>query len=366
MKQEDFILRKAELLCYGFKTEESAKERLRKEHDEFFEKGFIDAVNLTLGGHNICANAAEDFSARSPYTLIYENGTYYMTGNGMKEPVEFYPKLPETGTVIDGMAQLHARYCINLWPNTACCFDTGGKKCRFCSIKERQAAPLPVEEAANGLKILLEKLGMPRNGARYEINLSGGTYRSPDKMADYWISLVKAIREFSDCAVTVEMAPPADLGKLRELKEAGLTSLIMNLEVAKQELREKICPGKAGIPYEHYYKAFESAVPLFGWGKVSSVLIEGIQPVEDILAECEKMAAIGVFPSVMPFRPLDECELSGVSGCDPQELVMLSGKLADILQKYNHDSRDKTGCTDCAGCSLEFDCLKKKEMSLCS
>ncbi|MCH5273608.1 MAG: hypothetical protein J1E35_08030 [Lachnospiraceae bacterium] len=367
MKQEDFILRKAELLCYGFKTDETVKEQLRKEHDEFFEKGFIDAVNLTLGGHNICANVAEEFSARSPYSLIYENGTYYMTGNGMKEPVGFYPKLPKTGTVIDGMAQLHARYCINLWPNTACCFDADKKKCKFCSIKERQAEPVPAEKIGEGLRILLEKLEEPffresrSDTDKYEINLSGGTYRSPDIMADYWISLVKEIRKFSDRAITVEMAPPADLEKLRELKAAGLTSLIMNLEVAKQELREKICPGKAGISYEHYHAAFRAAVPLFGWGKVSSVLIEGIQPAQDILDECEKMAKIGVFPSIMPFRPLDECELNDTAGCNPEELVMLSEKLAEMMKKYNHNSRGKNGCTDCAGCSLEFDCLRRRE-----
>ncbi|MGN1085374.1 MAG: radical SAM protein, partial [Lachnospiraceae bacterium] len=296
MKQEDFILRKAELLCYGFQTDETVKEQLRKEHEEFFEKGFIDAVNLKLGGHNICANAAEGFSTRSPYTLVYEDG-YYMVGNGMREPVSFYPKLPETGTVVDRMARLHARYCINLWPNTACCFDAEGKKCKFCSIAKKQKEPVPVEKVAEGLRILLEKLSASEN-APYEINLSGGTYRTPDIMADYWISLVKAIRAFSDCKITVEMAPPADLGKLRELKEAGLTSIIMNLEVANQKLREEICPGKAKIPYEHYYEAFRTAVPLFGWGKVSSVLIEGIQPAEDILAECEKMAEIGVFPSI--------------------------------------------------------------------
>ncbi|UKI14905.1 MAG: hypothetical protein L6V85_02630 [Clostridiales bacterium] len=116
----------------------------------------------------------------------------------------------------------------------------------------------------------------------------------------------------------------------------------MNLEVANDELRKKICPGKSKISYEHYYKAFEKAVGVFGWGQVSSVLIAGIQPKEDIMAECEKMAKIGVFPTVMPIRPLDNAPVDISTRCKTQDLIEIATHLSGLLVKYNLDFK-KTG-----------------------
>ena len=165
-------------------------------------------------------------------------------------------------------------------------------------MKERET-PLDADVLADSIKKLFE---LSKDNM---LNFSGGTYKNPDVMADYWIDLVKKIRAFSDAKIAIEFAPPSDLEKIVALKNAGADVAIMNLEVANDELRKKICPGKSKISYEHYYKAFEKAVSVFGWGQVSSVLIAGVQPKEDIMAECEKMAKIGVFPTVMPIRPLD-------------------------------------------------------------
>lgn len=115
----------------------------------------------------------------------------------------------------------------------------------------------------------------------------------------------------------------------------------MNLEVANDELRKKICPGKSKISYEHYYKAFEKAVGVFGWGQVSSVLIAGIQPKEDIMAECEKMAKIGVFPTVMPIRPLDNAPVDISIRCKTQDLIEIATHLSGLLVKYNLDFKNR-------------------------
>lgn len=137
----------------------------------------------------------------------------------------------------------------------------------------------------------------------------------------------------------------------------------MNLEVANDELRKKICPGKSKISYEHYYKAFEKAVSVFGWGQVSSVLIAGIQPKEDIMAECEKMAKIGVFPTVMPIRPLDNAPVDISTRCKTQDLIEIATHLSGLLVKYSLDFKKQEGCTKCGGCSIENDCYRKQLQS---
>ena len=347
---------KADLLCLGARVDGETARQLEAEYPHFFDKGFIHAVNLHMRDVNINISVAEEFSGESPYLLTKRDGVYRITGNGWDEPIVFYRRLPETGTVVDELARLHSSKCINIWPSTTCCYDTPELKCRFCSLKAESAAPLDVEELGLGIRKLLEQLPKGHN-----LNFSGGTFRDPDWMAHYWISLAREIRRFSDVSITAEFAPPSDLGLLREMKDAGIDVAIMNLEVADPQRRKEICPGKSRISYEHYHEAFREAAAIFGWGMVSSVLIGGIQPKEEIMRECAIMAEEGVFPTVMPFRPMDDCELYGFRRCEPSELLEMAEYLGTLLQKYKLDYRKQPGCTECGGCSLENDCYRKLE-----
>ena len=352
MKRKDFLRLKAGLLCSGMKLTPEAKEELLREYPHFFVKGFVHATNMSIFGSNLCVSIADGYSSESEYTLYKSENGYEIRSGEERVPVSFFGALPKTDTVIDGMAQLHAPGCINIWPSSACCYDTDELKCKFCSLEKERSSPISIDVLADGIKKLLEKLG----DGRYVLNMSGGTYVSPDHMADYYIMLVKRIREFTDCPITIELAPPSDLTKIEALKSAGCTAIIMNIEIADSALRGRICPGKSRISYEHYHKALRRAVKIFGHGMASSVLIGGIQPREDILRECEILASEGVFPTIMPFRPFDNCELHGFKACAPDDLVEMSEVLGEILRKYKLAPEKQPGCTECGGCSIENDC----------
>ncbi|MBO4330971.1 MAG: hypothetical protein J5827_02735 [Oscillospiraceae bacterium] len=351
MTKKGVLSLKAGLLCLGAKVDGDTASELLREYPHFFDKGFIHAVNIRLRESNINISVAERFAADSPYSIVKESGGYRVRGNGYDEPIKFFDALPHTGTVVDDMARLHSDGCINIWPSTVCCYDEPGRKCRFCSLKADRSMPVDIGELCEGIKRLLEQ-----TPSYYMLNFSGGTYRDPDTMLRYWIELTKAIRAFSDCSIAIEFAPPTDFGLLEELRNAGCTAVIMNLEVADPELRREICPGKSSIPYERYHAAFRRSAELFGRGMVSSVLIGGIQPKEDIIRECAVMAAEGVFPTIMPFRPMDDCEFSGLSRCDPAELEEMSIVLGGLLIKHGLQYSKQEGCTKCGGCSLENDC----------
>ena len=352
----DLVKLKAGLLCLGARVEPETARLLAAEYPHFFEKGFVHAVNVRIAGANVNISVAEGFTAESPYLIVKRDGKYRVTGGGWDVPIRFYPNLPATGTVVDELAQLHSANCINIWPSTTCSYDTPELKCRFCSLKADAEAPLDIGELCEGLRRLLAQI--PKGPA---LNFSGGTFRDPDWMAGYWIRLCRAIREFSDTGIAVELAPPSDLGLLRELKAAGANAAIMNLEVADPRRRREICPGKSRISYEHYHEAFREAVDCFGWGMVSSVLIGGIQPKEEIMAEIAVMASEGVFPTIMPFRPMDDCELYGFRRCPPEELLEMSAYLGTLLHTYKLESWKQPGCTECGGCSLENDFYRKLE-----
>lgn len=351
MEKQQLLLLKSGLLCRGVRVDNSARKSLMREYPQFFDKGFIDAANMSVCGMNVCVSAGEKFTFSSPYLLEHDDGGYYIEYCGERVPVTFFGALPQTGTFLDSMARLHSEGCINIWPSSVCCFDTERGKCAFCSLERTSARPVEPEKMASALKILLSKC----SGA---LNFSGGTYISPDDMARYWIDLTARIREFSSCPIAVELAPPQDLSLLTKLHEAGATACIMNLEVASEELRRVICPGKSAIAKAHYYAAFKRAVADFGYGMVSSVLIAGVQPASDIVAECRALAKMGVYPTIMPLRPMDSCALRDTPPCDPAELLAMSEELGAILRERGMDPNCQPGCTKCGGCSLENDCRK--------
>ena len=351
MTRDAFLKLKAGLLCHGAAISQATRAVLEQEHPHFFEKGFIDAVNMNIGGSNICVSIAENFSEESEFILEHDDAGYYIMYMGERQSVRFFEALPKTDTIVDDLARLHADGCINIWPSTNCCYDTPELKCKFCSLQPTHSKPIDVNVLCEGLKKLMAQV------PTYTLNFSGATYLNPDKMVEYWCELSSKIREFSNCPIAIEFAPPSDLSLIDKLKYSGATVAIMNIEVVDKALRKQICPGKSGITLEHYHKALSRAVSVFGRGQVSSVMIGGIQPWDDILNECEILTEKGVFPTIMPFRPLDDCRLVDAKSCDVDELIKASEQLGKMLRKHNLAPHCQEGCTKCGGCSIENDCF---------
>lgn len=340
---------KAGLLCYGVNVDKEVGQNLLKSRPYFYDKGFVHAINANILGSNVCFSVAELFSTVSPYHLRAEDGRFFVEDeNGERIPVALFDDLPHTGTVIDELARPHSNHVISLWPSLVCCYDSPGKKCRFCSIETTPTQTIvPAQEVIEGLKALFKITD------RYSVNLGGGTYKNPDEMAKYLIEIIEGIRTFSDTPVSVELAPPSDIELIAKLKKAGASSLIMNLEVADPELRKEICPGKSSITYEHYYKCYKRGVEVFGKGRISCVLIAGIQPKEDIVSECEKLTDTGVIPTIIPFKAMDNCYFRDRANCDCEELLWISKRVGAILRQKGLSPQMQEGCTKCGGCSLE-------------
>lgn len=340
---------KAGLLCYGINVDEEVGRQLLQSRPYFYDKGFVHAINANILGSNVCFSVAEKFSRISPYHLRERDGNFFVEDEqGLSVPISLFDDLPRTGTVIDELARPHSNHVISLWPSLTCCYDRPNKKCKFCSIEPTATQTVvPADEVVAGLKALFELTD------KYSINLGGGTLTNPDVMARYLIDIVKGIRTFSQTPISIELAPPSKLSLIDELKEAGASSLIMNLEVANPALRKEICPGKSSISYEHYYECYRHGVEAFGRGRISCVLIAGIQPKQDIVDECNKLTDIGVIPTIIPFKAMDNCDFRDRSNCNHEELMWISERVNVILAAKGLSPEMQEGCTKCGGCSLE-------------
>src|SRR5690606_31872154 len=99
--------------------------------------------------------------------------------------------------------------------------------------------------------------------------------------------------------------------------------------------------------------AFERAVVVFGRGQVSTYILAGLGDTEEeILAACERLVALGVYPFVVPFVPIAGTPLEGHPAPDSAFMNRLLERVSEIIWEGGLKSSDvKAGCAKCGACS---------------
>ncbi len=157
-------------------------------------------------------------------------------------------------------------------------------------------------------------------------------------------------------AVQVQCEPPRDPGLLEELRSCS-DSIGIHVESWDQEVRERVSPGKCDRSREDYLKAWKRAVDLWGEGQVSSFLIAGLGEDDISLLEgARAMADSGVFPFLLPLRPIPGTPLGRAAPPPPGRMLGLYEKVAEILDRAGlRASRTRAGCVRCGACSCITD-----------
>jgi radical SAM protein (TIGR04043 family) len=112
-------------------------------------------------------------------------------------------------------------------------------------------------------------------------------------------------------------------------------------------------PGKAGVPIARYLESFAAAVDVFGRGQVSTYILAGLgDTLEDILAMCETLLALGVYPFVVPFVPISGTPLEDHPAPAPEFMRAILEPLGAMVSAARLRSSDiKAGCGKCGACS---------------
>jgi radical SAM protein (TIGR04043 family) len=153
--------------------------------------------------------------------------------------------------------------------------------------------------------------------------------------------------------VQVQCEPPDDDAWFGRLRHAGADALGIHLEAVTEAVRRRIMPGKAQIPVERYFSAYEAAVPVFGRGQVSTYILAGLGDSRaEILGVCERLIGIGVYPFVVPFVPIAGTPLENHPAPGPDFMASLLAPLADMLIAGGLKAVEvKAGCARCGACS---------------
>ena len=345
---------KANLLCYGVKADIYTKRLMEQVNPYILDKGFIHAAHFMIGDLIINTCISESFCDQSPFSIKENHGSFDLFENeNYLSEINILPLPDWCNEYVDGYRigdylRPHSKSCVACWPYLKCNYYAIGKQCHFCSMGDyRIRTILPENVVGEMIRVAIS------NNPAYEIALSGGTCHEPDHSIIYFSKICEIARQNSAEYISVETAPPSELFYINELKNNGATAIIMNLEVADDKLREKICPGKSSITQLHYLYAYEKAVNVFGAGNVSCVLIAGIQKAEDIIKKSAELIELGVVPTIIPFKPLDGCSMRNHPVADPHELIMITTEVDILLNKYGLAASNQRGCTKCNGCSLE-------------
>ena len=356
MSENELVRVKAGLLCEGAILDEETQ-RLIGDASHLLDTGFVHSSNVKFRNIVTNMNLDQGFAKGSRFRINSKKlnskvySSLFCEGEFCGE-IEFLP-LPEwEHTVIDGekisdWLRPHSQTCLSVWPNSVCALK---KKCRFCTLDGKRS--LEPQTVVKMVDVALNA------DSHYDINLGGGIYRSEEENIEYFCEIASGIRKHHKNKISLETMPPRKREGLQRYKDAGVTTVIMNLEIADEELRRKICPSKSEISKERYYEAFKEAVEIFGEWKVASVLIAGIQPDEDIINETKIMAANKVLPIIMPYQPTKS---NGRDKYKTEKYINVAKEVAAMVDAAQKDVCDYfEGCVKCGACSLENILLDKK------
>ncbi|HEY3424181.1 MAG TPA: hypothetical protein VGL27_05250 [Negativicutes bacterium] len=236
-----------------------------------------------------------------------------------------------------------------VWLSWGCFYNQQGNPCKFCCI--------PGEY--NDSKVLVNQEGWLENLAdtvdaafneigsdliNCSVTLDAGTIPGRDKGVWAYAKVLEAIKEKHGSLpktiyIRAVIEPPHDESGLRALRNAGFTSIQMDVDIYDESTRRAIMPNAKGFrPVVEYEKAFLKAKEIFP-GEVATQLLVGIQSDENLLKGVERFASLGVPAIVTPFLPFGQGvtlrKTTGIDVPDAERMKRVYDQAANILMKYN-------------------------------
>ncbi|MEA2137493.1 MAG: hypothetical protein QOG56_643, partial [Solirubrobacteraceae bacterium] len=134
----------------------------------------------------------------------------------------------------------------------------------------------------------------------------------------------------------------------------------IHVESTDAAVRARWTPGKATVSLERYDEAWTEAVRVFGRNRVSTYLLVGLgEDPDELVAAAQRLIAMGVYPFVVPYRPLPGslAHADGVPAPDPLTLTRVTRGVARALREAGMRGADQVaGCAACGACSALGGC----------
>ncbi len=319
--------------------------------------GPSDDGHVLLGG----IGTAIPINPDSPFTI--NRGRLLLdgadTGLGV-EPVRrprFYDLETADGVSYEKIARLHSANVLATTVVQTCVRYDEAERCRFCAIEKSLEAGSTIAVKTPAQVAEVAKAAHDLDGIAQMV-MTTGTSNGRDRGATHLARCVRAVREaLPDLAIQVQCEPPADLRTITDLYEAGARSIGIHVESMDDDVRRRWMPGKSSVPLDEYRAAWREAVRVFGHNQVSTYLLVGLGEDPDEMVEAaQELVDMGVYPFVVPFRPLAGTLATDVDHVPPPPAEVLQDvtrRVAHALMEAGmHGSDQAAGCAACGACSV--------------
>ncbi len=341
----------ADLQSLGLRTEEPLEARRGG-------AGPADAGMLWVEGVAVTVPVAAPFAAQSPYVLraeddayaIYRDGERVASARRTARP-RYYDLTTEDGIPYWQIALLHLDSVASTVIQT-CMYWGTDDVCRFCGIELtlQSGQSIPVKRPEHLAEVAVAARDL--DGA-VDVTLTTGTTHGHDKGAMYVARCAQAMKEASGLPVEVQFEPPDDISVLDAVFEMGVDSVGMHVESFDPDVLARVAPAKARTGIDGYFRAWERAVQLFGRGQVSTYVILGMGEDLDLtVAGCRRAIDAGVYPFVVPLRPVPGTPLGNVLPPSPEYMEAAYRQVVPYLVARGLGSWNvRAGCARCQACS---------------
>lgn len=321
-----------------------------------------DGAGPSDDGHVLVdgANAALPTNPDSPYSV--RDGRVWLgeedTGLTLRtvQRPRFYDLTTADGIPYEQIARLHGADVLATTVVQTCIRYAESDRCRFCTIEESLRSGATVAAKTPAQLAEVAEAAVRLDGVKQMV-MTTGTTTGPDRGARNLVRSLRAVlKSVPELPVQVQCEPPGDLAWIRALHDAGATAIGIHVEALDDEVRGRWMPGKSTVPMAEYEAAWDEAVRVFGPNRVSTYLLVGLgEDADELIAGAGKLIDRGVYPFVVPFRPMRGtlAARDGITAPSADLLRYVTEGVAAKLRAAGMSGADqKAGCAACGACSV--------------
>jgi hypothetical protein len=346
-------LLKLKLMADGLAVSPRAREALSSRPLTLADYATTSGMSLVLG-EDVWVNAPlrdhnPNFVTEAPpHVFDLEDSGYVVLSEGQTFPARPIP-VPDYHDQKNSSEEPYTSYAIThtdrvrISPIQGC-----GMVCTFCDLPyEHRYHRMRVDGLVDSVGRALVDQTLP---ARHVL-ISGGTPKPED--FNFLRTVYQEVpKRFPGIAVDIMMVPAPGLLDIRELREFGIHGLSINLEIFSREVARKVMRQKYDMGLPYYLDFIEQAVGAFGPGRVRSLLLVGLEPLEDTLRGVEALAERGCDPVLSPFRPDPSTPLRKTPPPSVEDLTEVYERALEIVER--HGVKLGPRCIPCHHNTLTF------------
>jgi radical SAM protein (TIGR04043 family) len=320
--------------------------------------GPTDSGMLWIEGVAVTVPTVSKQAHASPYVLksedagygIYRDGVRMAEATGAPRP-KFYDLTTADGVPYWQIGLMHLDSFASTVVQT-CSYWATPDQCAFCGIELSLAAGRTIVKKSPAQLAEVAVAARTLDGA-VDATLTTGSSNGVDRGARYVAKCANAVKQSSGLPVEVQFEPPRDLDVINEVHGLGIDSVGIHVETFDPQVLSRVAPGKARTGIERYFAAWERAVSLFGTGQVSTYVILGMgEDVELTVAGCRRAIDMGVYPFVVPLRPVAGSLMEDLQPPSAAYTNSVYQRVASYMAvRGMNASMASAGCARCQACS---------------